>query len=517
MRFLLVLIVLLAALSPLFTFARLFQIKEWRWDRLREHLRHEGCCGQLFGWVKPLVIVLGFITFFVMRLFESTAEQSQYALWIALAVLAWFTLFRFVIGRQVRPVWTKKSIAVVGLALFFFVALSFGLSLFHEQIIVLSILTLLSLFSFAFVGLALIILTPLDAFLKLRILDRARDVRAKLPNLAVIGVTGSVGKTTTKELLSHILHDRKILVTPAHVNTELGVAALMIRKLTKEHQIFIVEMGAYRRGEIRVLSSIVKPQIGIITFIGKQHLGLFGSMEDLCRAKGELFESLPQEGHAFLNADPVQCEELMKLTKCPVHTVGTGGHATFEAFDIQETPNGVSFTLRGTQFSVPLQGTHQVTNILLAASVSEALGVPLAESAKRLLTFQGPSQTFERKEGKQGQTVLDDTHNASPESFRAAIEWARTSGCKRKILVAAGLLELGPGEQGIHQELGLQSRGIFDEVIFLSKKCARYFELGYGKTVRVFPKKKFKIAVKDEMLIVCEGRMPSTIVEKLLS
>ena len=162
-----------------------------------------------------------------------------------------------------------------------------------------------------------------------------------------------------------------------------------------------------------------------------------------------LFEALPKEGHAYLNADPQHCEELMRLAECPVQTVGTGGHATFEAFDIQETQAGVSFTLRGIQFSVPLQGTHQVTNVLLAVAVAEVLGIPHVESAKRLQTFEGPPQTFEKKEGAKGQVVLDDTHNASPESFRAAIEWARTSSMQRKVLVTSGLCLCCQGSDGV--------------------------------------------------------------------
>ena len=126
-------------------------------------------------------------------------------------------------------------------------------------------------------------------------------------------------------------------------------------------------------------------------------------------------------------------------------------------------------------------------------------------------------QTFEKKEGAKGQVVLDDTHNASPASFRAAIEWARNYTKEKKVLVTSGLLELGKEECAIHRELGMNARGVFDEVVFLSKKCVRSFEQGYGKTVKVFPKKKFKMALSENMLIVCEGRMPNSIVEKLLS
>lgn len=516
MHYIFCLVVLLAALSPLLTFSRLFQVKEWRWDRLREHLRREGWFRQLFGIVRPAVVGIGILAFIILRVAGAKYPWDVSALWIAWTLLAWFTLFRFVVGKQARPVWTAKAILISVAAFILMIAVGGALCIFEENIIALVLMTILPLSAFIFVLLSWSVFLPLDRILKSLIIKRARAVRSKCKNIAVIGITGSVGKTTTKELLAHILSDRKLLVTPAHVNTEMGVANIVIQKLSSEHQIFIVEMGAYRRHEIELLCSIVRPHIGIITFVGKQHLGLFGSQEDLVQAKGELFESLPAEGHAFLNADTEFSEDLMKRAKCPVRTVGTGGHATFEAFEIEEQPNGISFTLRDTPFLVPLHGTHQVSNVLLAAACAEVLGVPISESAKRLQTFKAPVQTFERKDGESGQIILDDTHNASPESFRAAIEWARTHGAKKKVLITSGLLELGKEEQGIHEELGLLSRNVFDEVIFLSKKCVRYFEQGFGRQIRVFPKKKFKMKVEKEMLIVCEGRMPVGVVERLL-
>jgi len=473
---------------------------------------------QLFGWVKPAVVGTGLLIFGLLTLMEESIPFPPVAaLWAAIGLLAWFTLFRFVLGKQARPVWTMKSIAVTLLSLLLFAVIAYLLTGGMHDTVRSVALSVMPLLSFVSVFIAVTVLLPLDRLLKRGILSRAGKLRQSLPNLSVIGITGSVGKTTTKELLAHILSDRKILITPAHVNTEMGVANLMLRKLKDEHQLFIVEMGAYRRGEIKLLCSLVQPQIGVITFIGKQHLGLFGSQEDLCHAKGELFSALPPSGHAFLNADTQFCDHLMKLAACPVQTVGTGGHATYEAFDIQETGGGISFTLRDTAFVLPLQGTHQVTNVLLACAVAEVLGVPIAECAKRLKSFKGPAQTFEKREGEQGQIVLDDTHNASPASFRAAIEWARSASTKKKILVTAGLLELGKEECAIHQELGTLSRDVFDDVVFLSKKCVQSFELGFGKSVKVAPKKKFKIALSSDMLIVCEGRMPESVVQNLLT
>jgi UDP-N-acetylmuramoyl-tripeptide--D-alanyl-D-alanine ligase len=518
MRFLLCIPLFIGVLSPVLTFTRLLQMKEWRWDRLREHLRREGWFRQLLGMVRPVFVGIGIVVLLLVPVFpDSWGMQRVYVLWGTWGLLAWFTLFRSVIGHQKRPVWTKKAMLTVSIALFL-ITLTGCLLLVPESNLVLEIvLLLLPLFSFLFVIGVFFLLLPIDRFMKAKVLHQAQMIRRNHPHLTVIGITGSVGKTTTKELLAHIFRDHSVLVTPTHVNTEMGVANLMIQKLTEQHSLFIVEMGAYTKGEIALLCSLTSPQIGIITYIGNQHLALFGSREALCRAKGELFKALPPAGHAFFNADSEGGDILSALAACPVQTVGTGGHATYEAFDIQENAQGISFTLRGIPFKIPLHGTHQVTNILLAVAAAEALNVPLSESAKRLSSFQGLPQTFEMKTGKRGQVVLDDTHNASAASFRAAIEWARKHPAKLKVLITSGLIELGEVEGAVCQELGLHARDIFQEVVFLDKKCAQHFELGFGRAVFVPRRAKFKVAIEEDMLFVCEGRMPEWIVPKLLS
>ena len=168
MQILLFALVLLAGLSPLLTFARLWQLKEWRWDRLREHLRHEGWCSQIFGWVRPTVIASGLVLFGLSLLVrESLAFDPAFFLWGAIAVLAWFTLFRFVVGKQSRPVWTQKSVTVVTIAgLLFFGASRMLLAALETSFLLGVLFFLLPLFPFLFVISVVIFLSPLDRFLK---------------------------------------------------------------------------------------------------------------------------------------------------------------------------------------------------------------------------------------------------------------------------------------------------------------------------------------------------------------
>ncbi len=335
--------------------------------------------------------------------------------------------------------------------------------------------------------------------------------------MTVIGITGSVGKTTTKELAAHILQDRNVLFTPAYVNSEMGVAKWLLRELPKKNPeddvVLIVEMGAYRKGEIANLCGITVPDIGIITFIGTQHIALFGSQEKLLHAKAELFQSLPENGMAFANIDCALCERLDAFAHCPITKVCTGGRCDIEALQIEETGKGIRFVVEGQQYHVPLHGTHNTTNALLAIGVARYLELDHKSIAARLATFTPPHSTFALRE-QNGVSLLDDTHNASPESFRAAIAWAKAQPAQNKVLLTPGLIELGVDENRIHRELGSQASGIFSRVIFTAKHGKNAFASGYTGSVEQLHKSTEPLQEGD--LLVCIGRVNASSINRIL-
>ncbi|MDP6561543.1 MAG: Mur ligase family protein, partial [Candidatus Peribacteraceae bacterium] len=280
-----------------------------------------------------------------------------------------------------------------------------------------------------------------------------------------------------------------------------------------EAVIIIIEMGAYRTGEIEKLCSITKPEMGVVTFIGTQHVALFGSQEKLCKAKGELLECLPEEGTAFLNADNALCAKMTDRCVCPVISVGTGGHANLEAFDIEETGNGIRFRIQEQPFSIALHGTHNVTNILLSIAIAESLGIDKASAAARLRSFEPPHHTFSvRKE--HGITILDDTHNASPTSFRASLAWAKSQPSRQKILITPGLIELGKDEDRIHRELGSASNGIINRVIFTGKNGKIAFAEGFTGAVEQLNNETIKASEGDLLMFI--GRVNNHQIDHLL-
>lgn len=494
---------LLALLSPLLTLAALLQLKEWRFDRLREHLKREGFL-ILVSVIRIAVVIVALVCLLL---------PIPYVSDIALGVLAALTVVQVTLRRQPLPTWTSKALTVVALATVLDCAIIVALneSPAPALLLLLPVLQALPLF------IAWTALMPLDTSLKRRTFLRAKTVRETAGKLLVIGITGSVGKTTTKELLTHILRERHPLSTPAHVNSEMGVARWLIRTLedrpVSQDTPMIVEMGAYRRGEIATLCDIVGPTIGIVTFIGSQHLALFGSQQALLEAKGELLRALPKDGKAFLNADCALCRNMAQFCACPVTFVGTGERTDLRATDIEETTSGLSFRLGDVTFRVPMHGTHNVSNIVLATAAAEACGMERSRIAQALANFRPLRRTFEVRE-ERGITILDDTHNASAASFRAAIAWADAQPFQRKTLLTSGLIELGEEHGTTHRELGSLASDVFEKIVFLNENGRAFFAEGYGKPVSVLSRSTDPIA--SGSLLVCVGRMPPSIIRRLL-
>lgn len=498
-----------ACLSPLLTFARLWQVKEWRFDRLTEHLNRTGMWRQLFGIVRPAIVVIAITGGLLSQQFTTAADGS-------LNVLAALTLVQMGLKRQPYPIWTKKTLILCSGALLLNLILISGGTVWlqtpspwlHVTIVLLQPLVLAT----AWAG-----FYPIDRFMKERVFTRAEALRKEYPYLTVIGITGSVGKTTTKELLAHLLSDSPLLYTPAYVNSEMGVAQWLLSELVKydpsEKLTLVVEMGAYKKGEIATLCRIAKPQLTILTYIGHQHVALFGSIEKLAQAKAEILASTPPDGHAFINGDNETVLSVQNQCPATVTVVGTGGQADLEAFEIEDIGNGIRFTVDNTSMTCPLNGTHNITNILLAVAVCQHMGMSTADIQSKLANFKPPSSTFHVKQ-ENDCTILDDTHNASTMSFRAAIAWAKTQPMKPKTLITPGIIELGADAPRIHQELGESARGVFDRVIFTETEYSTAFAEGFSKPIEHWSGKNVPVA--PQSLLACVGRVSQATWQKLL-
>ncbi|MEK7198214.1 MAG: Mur ligase family protein [Patescibacteria group bacterium] len=275
------------------------------------------------------------------------------------------------------------------------------------------------------------ILSPIDKILKKILIFSASRKINKMPNLTVIGITGSYGKTTTKDALTHILNPKyKTLKTEGNYNTLLGVAKTILKNLKPKHGIFIVEMAAYKPEDVKSIAKITKPQIGIITAIGPMHLERFGNMETILKTKLELIESLPSNGIGFL---PKELEQKIKN------------------FNIKSK---IEFFSSKEELLVKIGKIFEMTE-------NEVLGY-----------LKNAPPTPHRQEiikTSANITIIDDTYNSNPIGFLSALELLKNIPAQRKILVTPGMIELGERQFELNKEAARNAAKIADYIIIVGE------------------------------------------------
>lgn len=270
----------------------------------------------------------------------------------------------------------------------------------------------------------------------------------------VIGVTGSVGKTTTRNMIYTALASYLNGVqSPANYNNEFGVP-LSLSQLEETHEFAVLELGASQCGEIRELAEIARPEIGIITGIAPSHLEHFGTLQRTAEAKGELFEQLSSEGLAIVNGDDSFADFLVAKSRAATVKIGLGDQNDLQALNVNQTAAGVSFQLENQVFRIPVPGKHFVYAALTAIAVGKKLGLTNQQLAESLCQFEPVSGRC-RVEQWGDWTVIDDTYNANPVSMQAACDLlGEMSTTGKRILVIGDMLELGPDTERYHRELG---------------------------------------------------------------
>jgi UDP-N-acetylmuramoyl-tripeptide--D-alanyl-D-alanine ligase len=303
----------------------------------------------------------------------------------------------------------------------------------------------------------------------------ARYWRRKL-DLRVVGITGSVGKSTTKEMVAEVLSTRyRTLKSPGNLNNEIGLP-LTILRLSTGHERAVLEMGFYVPGEIAFLCDIALPQIGVVTNIGTVHAERAGSQEAIARGKAELVQALPPapEGVAILNFDDPWVRQMEEKTKARVFFYGLSREANLWADNVVGLGlDGIRFRLHyqgeTLHVRIPLIGRHSVHTALRAAAVGLADGMNWQEILEGL--HQGHTQLrLAAVRSQTGALLLDDTYNASPESMLAALNLLDELG-GRKVAVLGDMLELGPYERTGHEMVGLRAAQVANLLLTLGERA----------------------------------------------
>ncbi|MBV9328702.1 MAG: UDP-N-acetylmuramoyl-tripeptide--D-alanyl-D-alanine ligase [Chloroflexi bacterium] len=290
------------------------------------------------------------------------------------------------------------------------------------------------------------------------------------PHLEVVGITGSLGKTTTKEVVASVLGTRyQVLKTEGNLNSEIGLPLTVLNGLAAEHEIAVLEMAMYQLGDIRHLARLARPRVGVVTAVLPVHLQRLGTIERIQQAKQELVEELPSTGVAVLNGDDPRVASMATATPARVVRYGVGDEADVRAEQIE------SHGLRGVEFDLlhdgqrrhvhlPLLGAHSVHAALAAAAVASEEGLTLTDTAEALQLLS-PALRLLVVEGVNGSRIVDDSYNASPESVLAALNLLRELPGQRKIAVLGDMLELGSEEEPGHRRVGNRAAAVVDLLV----------------------------------------------------
>ena len=329
--------------------------------------------------------------------------------------------------------------------------------------------------------------------------DLARWHRARLP-ARVIGVTGSCGKTTTKNILVELLGSRMTTIgSPNSFNNDIGVP-LTLFLADDATEALVVEIGTNGPGEIAHLSSIALPDAGIVTTVGAAHLEGLGSIEGVAVEKSALVESIPADGFVVLNADNPWTRSMRRRARCRVLTFSLEGEGDLDAREVWFHPGGTTFRLDGREITSPLLGLHNVQNLLAALAACRGLGLEIDEVLPAVSRLRAGRGRLDRIQcGRY--TLIDDSYNANPESARASVRTlAGLHGHSRRVLVLGDMLELGPLAPELHHEIGVEAAKCGIDLLVLVGELTRATAAG-ALSEGLAPHRVLHVADTDEAIV----------------
>lgn len=355
-------------------------------------------------------------------------------------------------------------------------------------------------------------------------------------NLKVIAITGSYGKTTTKEFLYKILSKKfKVLKTKDHQNSEIGIAKCILESLDSDCQIFIAEVGAYDKGKVAEVCSIIKPDIGIVTGVNEQHLALFGSLQNLLSAEGggELVKALPQNGILFVNGDNKYCLDLYKKYNGSKRVYSLNNkliNSDIWTEEVTIKKDCISFVATNKKgelahFGAKVLGKQNVQNILGAILIAKELGMSFGEISEACESISEEDAGMVLKHGKHNINIIDSSYSANPDGVYADLNYLSIFPNK-KIIIMPCLIELGKKSDEIHEKIGEKISEICDLAIITSED--KFREIKKGATKAGMPEKNILLCDRPEDIysvvtlfckagdtVLLEGRVPKEIIKLL--
>ncbi len=466
--------------------------------------------------IKEILIIAGLL---ILTMFYPQYQTTWHSPVLSI-VWGGFQIYMLTCRKEVeakRPlVYTARAKRVFGLSITLLAGLAVVITLIAAGSPWRIALFLFSEVSVLNLTIANLLIYPLERIINETYLLSARR-RIKTFSPKVIGITGSYGKTSTKYILHRILSQKfNTLMTPDSYNTPMGICKVIRGELAAEHEIFIVEMGAYKRGDIQELCNLVSPQIGILTAVGPQHLERFKSIENIAKTKYELIESLPSGGLAIFNCDNEICSELANRAERSSKRVlryATQGAvltsasepAPLIATNIRHTDAGLAFTVHASiatqdvtkvDIHTQLLGRHNVSNILAAMVVAIECGMTLEEIRTAVANVEPVPHRLQLTMGTGDVTIIDDSFNSNPVGAKAALEVLTEIGAGKKVLVTPGMVELGKKEYEENRRLGEHAADVCDLIILVGP--TRTIPILDGLKASAYPSEQIIVALNLE-------------------
>ena len=297
---------------------------------------------------------------------------------------------------------------------------------------------------------------PMEAAITRWYYNDAKRILRSMPHLTIIGITGSFGKTSTKHFLHRVLSERyNVLMTPGNFNTTLGVVRTIREHLKPHHEVFIVEMGAKQRGDIKEICDLVCPSMGIVTSVGEMHLETFGSVESVALTKFELIDALSAGGFGIVNIDSEAAYDHIKKSGIAVKTYGIdNSEADYRATDVVYTPQRTTFTFKDGDYATHLLGRGNILNITAALAIAEHMGISVEARRRAVRQIEQVEHRLSMRTNG-GITILDDAYNSNPTGARMALEVLsgfETKGAR--YVVTPGFVEMGAKQYDNNRAFG---------------------------------------------------------------
>ena len=465
----------------------LWQLKEYHFGRFADHFTTHSGKKILLDFFQILKIIL--LVFFLI---SSSFFVYLFSILFLVYLAETLIFLRAIFKKSVKK--PKRTFKTLFLTIISFVAvIAYLLWTFKfkdaEQPALLLIFDILTPF---IISVIVLFFQPFLVFVRNQKLKKAKEKLEKIKSLSglkVVAITGSYGKTSTKEFLSTILSKKfKVLNTKEHQNSEIGIAKSILDDLKPSHQIFIAEVGAYNKGKVKQVCNMIKPKIGIVTGANEQHLSLFGSMENLLAAEGggELAEALPKSGLLVLNGDNKYCLDLSKKTDKPVKIYSTNKekiNADIWSEEVEVGKDFISFVAINknremAQFKVNVLGKQNVQNLLGAILIAKEMGMDFGEISEACKNITENQAGMVLNQNKLGMDVVDSSYSANPTGVFADLDYFSIFQGK-KVVVMPCLIELGEKSAEIHEKIGKKIGEVCDMAIITSKDKFKEIEKGF--------------------------------------